>query len=250
VLGMFTVWGDGRVGRLIGRFTGFGPADLDAGRPLQRVSEYISGEADARERDAEESGRPEATVTWYHRARATYEAKRIQFAQQGVRYPGDAANEATKREAFALIIQRPIKHAAMMLPLVWRVAPRAFVVLVVAFVYALRRGRVDVALFVLPAIFLALFYAAASQSERRFGYVIDPIATVAALVLLAALLSSKRLAPHKDGGELPSRPSPEDVVPPRAVIPEKDHTGRLNLSQHHVPVSSFDQEPQDRLIEE
>jgi 4-amino-4-deoxy-L-arabinose transferase-like glycosyltransferase len=193
VLGMLTVWGDPHVDRLIGRFTGFGPADLGAGRPLQRVSEYISGDAEVRERDAEDAGRPDATITWYRRARATYEAKRIQFAQQGVRYPSGAANEASKREAFALIIQRPIKHAAMMLPLMWRGAPRAFLVLAVAFVYAWRRGRADVALFVLPAIFLALFYAAASQFERRFGFVIDPIATVAALVLLAAFLSSNRL---------------------------------------------------------
>ena len=188
--GMFAVWGEPHVSRAVSWLTGFSAADLEAGGRLQRLSEKFSGQAEEHELSAEESGQPNEAITWYRKARATYEAKVEQFTKERYRDPSGAADLATRNEAKKLITQRPFKHAAVMVPLIWRSAPLTFPVLVITFVYGWRRGRVDVALFVVPAIGLVLFYAAASQFAPRFGNVFVTIAIVTLLILCTAVESA------------------------------------------------------------
>jgi hypothetical protein len=195
-VGGFAVWGDPRASRLVSRLTGYSRADLAAGGRLQRLSEQFSGPAEERELSAEESGRPDEAVSFYRRARATYEAKLAQFTQAGDSYPSGAADVATRNEAIGLIVQHPLKHAVLMTLLMWRGATWTFPVLVIAFLYAGWRGRPDLLLFVLPAIGYAVFYSAASQFVPRYGYVIYPITVIALLTMLAAVrLPSRRAAP-------------------------------------------------------
>lgn len=184
--GMFAVWGEPHLRRIVSWLTGFSDADLEAGGRLQRLSEKLSGEAEKHEQWAEEAGRPDQTITWYRTGRAIYEAKLAQFTREGNSYPSGAADLATRNDAIKLIVQRPIKFAAMMVPLIWRSASLTFPVLLVAFLYGWRRARVDLLLFVLPAIGLVLFYAAASQFVPRYGFVFGPTAIVALLILCAA----------------------------------------------------------------
>ncbi len=196
-VGGFAVWGDPRASRLVSRLTGFTHADLAAGGRLQRLSEQFSGPAEVRELAAEEAGRPDEAVSFYRKARATYEAKLAQFTAAGARYPSGAADVATRNEAIGLIAEHPLKHAAVMPLLLWRGATWTFPLLVVAFIYAALRARTDMLLFVLPAIGYAVFYSAASQFVPRYGYVIYPIAIIALSTLLAAVrwpLRSARMA--------------------------------------------------------
>ncbi len=188
--GMFAVWGEPHLRRVVSSLTGFSDADLKAGGRLQRLPERFSGEAQVHEQEAEQSGRADETITWYRTGRAIYEAKLAQFTSEGNSYPSGAADLATRNAAIKLIAQRPIKFAAMMVPLIWRGAPLTFPILLVTFIYAWRRARVDLLVFVLPAIGLVLFYAAASQFVPRYGFVFGPIAIVALLILCAAAASA------------------------------------------------------------
>jgi hypothetical protein len=202
--GMFAVWGEPHISRLIARLTGFSTADLASGGRLQRLSEGFSGPAQEHEVWAEENGRPDEATTWYRKARAIYEQKRLQFTREGYRYPSGAADRATRNEAVALIRQRPFKHAAVMIPLLWRsTTPVTLPALLAACIYGWRRSRLDLLLYCLPALGLALFYAAASQFAPRFGYVIDPIAIVALLTLCVAA----RSAPKRADGTAPEAPA-------------------------------------------
>ena len=189
-LGMFAVWGEPHLRGIVSWLTGFSAKDLEAGGRLQRLSEKLSGKAEEHELWAEESGRPDETITWYRTGRAIYEAKLAQFTKEGDRYPSGAADLATRNEALKLIAQRPIKFAALMVPLIWGSAPLTFPILLATFVYGWRRLRVDLVLFVLPAIALVLFYAAVSQFVPRYGFIFGPIAIVALLILCAAAEST------------------------------------------------------------
>jgi hypothetical protein len=188
--GMFAVWGEPHLRKVVGWLTGFSAADLEAGGRLQRLSEKLSGAAEEHEQWAEDSGRPDETITWYRTGRAIYEAKLAQFTKEGNKYPSGAADLATRNEAIKLIAQRPVKFAAVMVPLIWGSAPLTFPILLATFAYGWRRARVDLVLFVLPAIGLVLFYAAASQFVPRYGFVFGPIAIVALLALCAAAESA------------------------------------------------------------
>jgi thiamine transporter ThiT len=77
-----------------------------------------------------------------------------------------------------------------MVPLIWRSASLTFPILLITFFYGWRRARVELVVFVLPAIGLVLFYAAASQFVPRYGLVFGPIAIVALLALCAAAESA------------------------------------------------------------
>jgi 4-amino-4-deoxy-L-arabinose transferase-like glycosyltransferase len=186
--GAFAVWGEPHVCQIVSRLSGFGVADLDAGGRLLRLSEKLSGAAQDREVAAEESGRPDQAVTWYRKARATYEANLARFTRAGAPYPSGAADVETRDEAIRMIVTRPLKHAALMPLLLWRGVPLTFPVLIIGAVYAWRRQRLDALLFLVPAIALALFYAAASQFAPRFGYVIYPSALVALAIIVSALV--------------------------------------------------------------
>jgi hypothetical protein len=192
-IGTFYAWGPPYIASVAGRLAGFTSADLRAGGRLQRITMNLAPEEAAlRETAAEESGRPEDAITLYHKSRAIYEAELQRLTVAGDRYPSGAADAVLKEKAISLISRRPFKHLALMIPLVYRGAPLSFPLLVVATIYAWRRRRPDLMVYVMPAVGVVLFYAAFTHFVGRYGWVPLPIATVSLVVLVAALRPSPR----------------------------------------------------------
>jgi hypothetical protein len=182
-LGAFVVWSEPHVGRVLSRYTGFTYADLQPGGRLQRLSEKFAGENQERELSAENSGRPDDALSWYRKGRAVYEAHLAECIREGYSYPSAEADLRTRNEAVHLIVQTPVKHAALMPLLMWRGAPMTFAILVVTFTYAWRCARFDVLMFVSAAGALALFYSAVSHFTPRYGYTIHAVGVIALLTL-------------------------------------------------------------------
>jgi hypothetical protein len=184
-LGAFVMWSEPHLGRALSRYTGFTSADLQPGGRLQRLSERFSGETQERELSAESSGRPYDALSWYRKGRAVYEAHLAECIREGYSYPSAEADLRTRNDAVHLIVQTPVKHAALMPLLMWRGAPMTFAILVVTFAYAWRCARLDVLMFVSAAGALALFYSAVSHFTPRYGYTIHAIGVIALLTLAA-----------------------------------------------------------------
>ena len=189
-VGAFSVWGGPYSRRLAGDVTGLGDEDLAAGGRLQRLAMQFSGQAQERELQGEELGKPGQTVSWYRKSRAIYNEQLAKYAAEGQRYPSGAADQATRNEAIRLIVGRPIKHALLMIPLLWRGALMTFPLLVITLIYAWKQDRADLMVYVLPALVLVVFYAAATHFSERYGYVSAAEASTCFLVL-ASLASSR-----------------------------------------------------------
>jgi lipopolysaccharide export LptBFGC system permease protein LptF len=101
-----------------------------------------------------------------------------------------AADDAVKKLAEQRILAHPFKHLATTIPFVWRGALLLFPVLLVALAYALRR-RLDLGLFVLPAVGLLAFYALLSHFIPRYSVPALPAAIVAFLALAHAMWSRR-----------------------------------------------------------
>lgn len=184
-LGTFSAWGNPYARKLACKLTGFCREDLEAGGRLQRLAMQFSGEAQERETQAEEHGRPDETISWYRKSRAIYNQQLAKYTAEGHRYPSGAADQATKSEAIRLIAARPVGHALLMVPLVWRGAGLTFPLLVITLIYAWKRNDTGLMLYVAPALLLVGFLAAATHFSERYGYVPAPVATVCLMFLIS-----------------------------------------------------------------
>jgi len=86
---------------------------------------------------------PDQTISWYRKSRAIYNEQLAKYTAKGHRYPRGAADQATRNEAIRLIAERPIKHALVMVPLIWRGALLTFPLLLVTLIFAWKRDRPD-----------------------------------------------------------------------------------------------------------
>ena len=182
-LGAFSAWGNPYGRKLAGKLTGFDAQDLQAGGRLQRLAMQFSGAAQEREVQAEDSGIPEQTISWYRQSRAIYNQQLARFTAQGHRYPSGAADEATRNDAMRLIVQRPFKHLLLMVPLIWRGAVLSFPLLLATLLLAWKQDRTDLLVYALTPLALVGFFAAATHFSERYGYVPAPEATVCLMVL-------------------------------------------------------------------
>jgi hypothetical protein len=185
-LGTFFVW-SGRLQRVAGALTGFAPRDLSEGGRLRHLAMSLPGAAGEREERAEDQGRPEEAATWYRRSRAVYEAHVQRLTAAGARYPRGSADALTRDEGLQLIARRPLMHLALIVPLIWRGAALTLPLLALALLYSRRTRRADLAIFVLPALGVVMFYAMTTHFVERYGWVPRPVATIAFVVIVANL---------------------------------------------------------------
>ncbi len=186
--GTFYAWGSIPPIQSIARhLLGFKSTDLGEGGRLQHLSMTIPGPAGQRDEQSEDEGRPEDSLTWYRQSRAAYEKSVREAAAAGERYPSGAADRVTQKAGVHLIEQHPFMHFALFLPLLLRGATLTFPLLILVLAYAWRTGRPELAVFVLPALGIVLFYAMITHFVQRYGWVPRPVATIALLVWVAAL---------------------------------------------------------------
>ncbi|MFO7275774.1 MAG: hypothetical protein DIU56_001955 [Pseudomonadota bacterium] len=182
--GAFYVWSPPPLSGLMSALTGFGPEDLEAGGPLQRLNHRPSAGFDASDREAERLGQPDAAVSYYRKVRAERVRLRMQFEAAGHPNPFGAADAELRRRALEMLKEQPLRHLAMTVPFLWRGAALVFPVLLLGLATAawLRRG--DLALFVLPAFGLVLAYGLFSHFERRYSAPVVPAAVAVGILLL------------------------------------------------------------------
>lgn len=186
--GTFYAWAaTGTVAHAVRLITGFGDADLQAGGRLQHLAMGLDGAAGQRDQESEDEGRPEEALTWYRQSRATYERYLRQERAAGARYPPGAADKLTREDGFKLIEGRPFMHFALFVPLLFRGATVIFPLLILTLVYARAARRADIVVFILPALWIVLFYAMITHFVQRYGWLPRPASTIALMIIAAEL---------------------------------------------------------------
>lgn len=186
--GSFYAWAaTGTVAHALRLITGFRDADLEAGGRLQHLAMGLGGAAGRRDQESEDTGRPEEALTWYRESRATYERYLRQERAAGARYAPGAADKLTQQDGFKLIERRLFMHFALFAPLLLRGAMVIFPLLILTLVYARAARRADLAVFILPALWIVLFYAMITHFVQRYGWLPRPASTIALVIIAAEL---------------------------------------------------------------
>lgn len=180
--GAFYVWAPARFQSLVGKALGFSAQDLVEGGRLQRLNREPSDFA-AKDLEAELAGRPEDTFTYYRRARAERVKLTNELRAAGNPQPESAADQELERRAMKMIEDDPGRHLVLTVPFLWRGAFLEFPILILGLAYAALRRRADIALYVVPALGLILFYGLFSHFIQRYAVPAQPVAVVVALVL-------------------------------------------------------------------
>ena len=186
--GTFYVWARPLLQPYVGSMLGFSPRDLDPGGRLERLGGGVPGTAlyDLG-RAAEIAGRPENTVTFYHRARAERIRLEREFKRNHDPISDVSADGILQKEGIRLIKGDVWANLAMAVPLLWRSALFIFPALAFALGYGLWVKRYTLALFILPSFATLSFYALATQFEPRPASIAHATAVVSTVTLLHAL---------------------------------------------------------------
>jgi hypothetical protein len=186
--GSFYVWARPRLQPQVGSILGFSPRDLGPGGRLERLGGGVPGTAVYDNgRAAESAGRPENTISFYHRARAERIRLEREFKRNHDPISDVSADGVLQREGMRLIKGDVWADLAMVVPLLWRSAPMIFPALAFALGYAIWAKRYTLALFILPSFATLSFYALATQFEPRPASIAHATAVVSTVIMLYAL---------------------------------------------------------------
>jgi len=195
--GAFYVWAPPSIQGAIGSLLGFTPRDLQRGGRLQRMNRSETSDFYASDVAAEQAGRPAEAISYYRRARAERVKLIGELEAAGAATPDVEADDILQRRAMSMIEAHPGKHLAATIPLLWRGAPVAFPLLVIAVALAIRYRHYECALLALPSFGVVMFYALLSHFLPRYAEPVRPV--VIALIVIAAKLGldglRKRSAP-------------------------------------------------------
>jgi hypothetical protein len=186
--GSFYVWAPPLLKSAVGSILGFSPADLDLGGRLERLAGGVPGTAVYDHgRAAEIAGRPEDTVSFYHRARAERIKLEREYKRNHDPISDVSADRMLQKEGIRLIKNDIWVNLAMAVPLLWRSAVLTFPAMAFALGYCLWVKRYALAVFILPSFATLSFYALATQFEPRPASIAHATAVVSTVTLLHAL---------------------------------------------------------------
>ena len=99
-----------------------------------------------------------------------------------------------------LILAHPVNHLLATIPFLWRGAPVSAPLLAILALAALACRRRDVLVYIVPAMAMIAFYALLSHNEPRYNAPVNPVAIVAAVATLHALMLHRvrRRFPSRD----------------------------------------------------
>ncbi len=200
IRGALYSWGPGRLQPLLGQLTGFSQADLEYGGRLQRLNRSESSSFANDDITAMNMGNPELVVSYYRRAGAEIVQLKLELEARGHPFPGQEARKIMQQRALSSIVDNPMRHLLMSGLFMWRGAPIAFPIILVALCFALKARHEMLGFFLLPAFGTAAFYALLSHFIPRYGVPIGPI-TIVSLVLIGYwMVRSLRHKPRKSSG--------------------------------------------------
>jgi hypothetical protein len=187
--GAFYAWTPGPLQGLVGRATGFGPADLKPGGRLQRFPHAEDGTPlYEKERAAEREGRADDALAWYYQGRAERVRRTREAEARGDPHPPLAADQSLQRDALAWMKSHPWPHLKLALPYLWRSALVIFPALCLGLAYALWRRSDELLWFVLPSLGFIMFYALFANFEERYGIPALPVALASGIIVVWRLM--------------------------------------------------------------
>lgn len=186
--GSFYVWARPLLQPYVGSILGFSPRDMGLGGRLERLGGGVPGTAVYdHDKAAEIAGRPENTISFYHRPRAERIRLEREFKRNHDPISDVSADGRLQKEGMLLIKSDVWANLAMVVPLLWRSAPLIFPALALALGYGIWVKRYTLALFILPSFATLSFYALATQFEPRPASIAHATAVVSTVTMLHAL---------------------------------------------------------------
>ena len=189
--GTFYVWSRPRLQRALGALLGFGPRDLRLGGSLQRLNEDLGSPVDALGLAAENAGRPEAAPSFWRQGRAQRERLESEFERRADPYPDVTADRVMQGQGLRMVMHHLARNLALSVPLLWRGGPLVFIALLLTLAHSVHARRYALALFILPALGMLLFYALITDLLPRYGFLAQPTAVAAILIALCALWAER-----------------------------------------------------------
>ncbi len=207
-----------------GTHLGERPGDFERGGRWQRINRHLSTfwESDRR---AAYAGTPEQAISFHYNLAAQYNQRVFRKRDQGHPFPDQAVGDEMKREAMAMLKERPWRHVAMTAAFFWHgfwsfkkvevplvsIATQdaigellnlfAGVALFGVFCYGLfRRHAQWVAVTVLP-VGLLVFYAFLSHNIPRYSSPAHPMMLLALVLVVRTLWLRWRRRQHPPGPE-------------------------------------------------
>jgi len=218
--GAFYFWGPSLYQKTVS-FLGLGAnrVDFQAGGRFQRLNREASANFHQADVRAQEEGRPEAAVSYYHKAAAQLERYRFEAIAAGHPNPDAEADRGARRQAVRLIQEQPIRHLWMSGVFAWRgiwsqpnqgvhfksnglyvmikdgIAGLSYAALMLLFVLGLLRRQLPlIALTILPVLMIA-FYALCTHGLARYNSPAIP------LMLISLVIVIDRVRPWRRGPE-------------------------------------------------
>ena len=115
--GSFYVWAPSGVKHLFEKYLGFKRSDLEEGGSLRRLTR---GKMLPQDKLAIQKHKPELATTYYNQTKAELKRRIHIFAKQGHPDRTRAAQQDMKSEAVASILEMPLDHLTVSLPIAWR----------------------------------------------------------------------------------------------------------------------------------
>ncbi len=193
--GSFYAWAPSSVKRLFEAAFGFKRSDLEAGGTLQRLNRIHRPEDDI----AKDEGRPELSSNYHSKVYSERKRQSINFARQGSGNSAILIEDAMERDAKNWILNHPLDHIALMVPLAWRgmwipglTAGWSFILILSLFALpalGLLTRRWELIAFVVLPIAVFAILTGTTHHLPRFTIPLVPAMIVSAVVLSQPILS-------------------------------------------------------------
>jgi hypothetical protein len=193
--------------------------DFQSGGRFQHLNREASADFYQADVRAQQEGRPEAAVSYYHKAAAQLERYRFEAIAAGHPKPDAAADRGARRQAVRMIQEQPIRHLWMSGVFAWRgiwsqpnqgvhfksnglyviikdaIAGLSYAALMLLFVLGLLRRHLPLIALTLLPVFLIAFYALFTHGLARYNSPAIP------LMLISLVLVIDRVRPRRRGPE-------------------------------------------------
>ncbi len=179
----FAFWAPYPLNGALRRLRGISREDIANGSRLLRLNDANTTKWWAADRAAEMAGRPQDAYSFHRLTGAEREKLVREFTVAGQPDPYLAADRILGRRAMQMLLAHPLRHLANTVSNLWRGAFFSFPLLLIAIAYAWRRRDIALAMLMLPALGMVMFYALLTPFLVRYGLPELPIAACIAVVL-------------------------------------------------------------------
>jgi hypothetical protein len=194
IRGALYVWAPWPVSAVLRRVFGFSRADLERGGRLQRLYRWEGSSFADEDLAAQHAGRPEDAISYFRKSRAEFRAIVNELTAAGHPHPLVEGNKILREHALQMIREHPFRHLALTPLFLWRGAFFVFPLLSGALLFALWRRDGWLALLLLPAFGMVMFYGLFSHFLARYSLPAYPLTAVGVAIVTQRWLVARAAA--------------------------------------------------------